>query len=645
MSIVVILDQDLNITNVNDDFSTYLLPKKVALGLKFSEIFQDDDKEGVMFVCQNVKQNGMGTFEREIMRFGCGTSDFPHLSKFEWTFVKNLRGYTAITMDAESLDINNNGNDTNSESEEFNDYLHKAPIALHWLSSTGVVMWANDTELSAIGYTREEYIGQNIIKFCPDSESDVLNFLEALNSGKSVHNVPFKFRKKNGETQRLLIDSNVSCKGDGSFNHTRCFVRDDTGRVKRDARYNSIIETQIRVFQEKKKYLDTIMRLFREPVDEISTVLKNSHFYEEDNMGQVYHQTKIMSGIVRGISKAIKFEEGYTLENTPTENNLSKLVSKFVYHQKQILKTHIDLYINFDGLIVQFDVKILRTILTELLLHASSRTVNGGKIELFVILKKDDEFTFGVNDFGPKLDENDVQKVFHNYWLNCSESDLSSSNINLNLAFNYVQCIGSKLSVTSSKEKTQFEFKLNLTITDVLESTSQISDISDISGISDFSDLSDLSAFSEKWVSPSENLENLENLENKREVEIGLDNSPKHILVVEDNSICQKICKRFIERLGHSCDVANNGEVALEMVNSTGDVNIYDMVIMDLVMPIMGGFEASVKIKDDFPGLPIVALTSESDSYPKIKECGMVSYMSKPPNIADIEWHINNYAI
>jgi hypothetical protein len=48
---------------------------------------------------------------------------------------------------------------TNSE---FVDFFQKAPIALHWLSGTGHVLWANDTEIESLGYSRDEYIGHSI---------------------------------------------------------------------------------------------------------------------------------------------------------------------------------------------------------------------------------------------------------------------------------------------------------------------------------------------------------------------------------------------------------------------------------------------------------------------------------------------------
>jgi PAS domain-containing protein len=45
---------------------------------------------------------------------------------------------------------------------ELIDYFQKAPIALHWLSGTGQILWANDFEMKMLGYTPEEYIGHSI---------------------------------------------------------------------------------------------------------------------------------------------------------------------------------------------------------------------------------------------------------------------------------------------------------------------------------------------------------------------------------------------------------------------------------------------------------------------------------------------------
>ena len=90
------------------------------------------------------------------------------------------------------------------------------------------------------------------MQFCPDEEELVLEIFKQLGSGNTIKDVPVRFRAKNGGIKRtfvkylqflfltifvldLLIDSNVNWNDDGTFRHTRCFIRDDTGRKIREA--------------------------------------------------------------------------------------------------------------------------------------------------------------------------------------------------------------------------------------------------------------------------------------------------------------------------------------------------------------------------------------------------------------------------
>lgn len=113
---------------------------------------------------------------------------------------------------------------------------------MHWLNGNGIVLWANQTELNVLGYTAEEYIGQPIMKFCPDEQKLVLEIFKQLGSGNAIADVPVRFRTKDGRLVHLLIDSNVAYNKDGSFGHTRCFIRDDTARKIRDARSKLLME-------------------------------------------------------------------------------------------------------------------------------------------------------------------------------------------------------------------------------------------------------------------------------------------------------------------------------------------------------------------------------------------------------------------
>lgn len=101
-----------------------------------------------------------------------------------------------------------------------------------------------------------------------------------------------------------------------------------------------------------------------------------------------------------------------------------------------------------------------------------------------------------------------------------------------------------------------------------------------------------------------------------------------HALVVEDNQVNAKVLTALIKRLGFSSDLAENGEIAVQAVKN-GD---YDVIFMDLQMPVMDGFAATVKIRRDGNRCPIIAVTANSDYQARIKcwDVGMNDFVSKP---------------
>ncbi|MEP0368451.1 MAG: response regulator [Cyclobacteriaceae bacterium] len=101
-----------------------------------------------------------------------------------------------------------------------------------------------------------------------------------------------------------------------------------------------------------------------------------------------------------------------------------------------------------------------------------------------------------------------------------------------------------------------------------------------------------------------------------------------HILLVEDNSMNVLVVKKFLTKWGIACTEANNGEKALELYD---DYNI-DLVLMDLQMPVMDGFEATRKLREQGYEVPIIALTANAnnDVKRKIEEAGMNDLVIKP---------------
>ena len=115
----------------------------------------------------------------------------------------------------------------------------------------------------------------------------------------------------------------------------------------------------------------------------------------------------------------------------------------------------------------------------------------------------------------------------------------------------------------------------------------------------------------------------------------------KHILLVEDNELNREIAQEILREYGFLVDSAENGAVAVEKV-STAAPGSYDLVLMDVQMPIMDGYTATRKIRAlDDPArakLPILAMTANAfdEDRRNALESGMNGFLSKPIVIDDL---------
>jgi CheY-like chemotaxis protein len=114
------------------------------------------------------------------------------------------------------------------------------------------------------------------------------------------------------------------------------------------------------------------------------------------------------------------------------------------------------------------------------------------------------------------------------------------------------------------------------------------------------------------------------------------DQLPLNILLVEDNKINQLSATKIFAKLGYVIDLANNGEKGVEAATQQA----YDIIFMDMQMPVMDGVCAAKKIIELQPNShpPIVAITANvlSDDKQKCFDAGMIDFIRKPINVADI---------
>ncbi len=115
----------------------------------------------------------------------------------------------------------------------------------------------------------------------------------------------------------------------------------------------------------------------------------------------------------------------------------------------------------------------------------------------------------------------------------------------------------------------------------------------------------------------------------------------KHILLVEDNELNREIAYEILNEYGFNVDTAENGKEAVDKVSSS-EPGEYDLVLMDIQMPIMNGYEATKGIRAlsdaALAAVPIVAMTANAfdEDRKAASECGMNGFISKPINMTEV---------
>ena len=114
----------------------------------------------------------------------------------------------------------------------------------------------------------------------------------------------------------------------------------------------------------------------------------------------------------------------------------------------------------------------------------------------------------------------------------------------------------------------------------------------------------------------------------------------RKLLVVEDNKINQMITRKILEKNEMECEVADNGEIAIEKVR----FEPFDLVLMDIHMPGISGIEATQKIREFNKDLPILALTAVTidENIDDFYLAGFNDIIPKPYKVEEFFFKIHN---
>jgi CheY-like chemotaxis protein/HPt (histidine-containing phosphotransfer) domain-containing protein len=313
--------------------------------------------------------------------------------------------------------------------------------------------------------------------------------------------------------------------------------------------------------------------------------------------------------VINDILDLAKIEAGkMTLEKTELKvpDLIDTVLSTFklrLEEKQQTLKT------NYDKRIPKWllgDPVRINQILFNLIGNAIKFTPSRGSIGVRVnLLKQDKEKVFIeiiVSDSGIGIPKDKIAKIFNLYSQSnkYTTREYGGSGLGLNIVKQLIDLMKGTILVKSSLGiGSTFTITIPLLKTSITENKIKTIDSND------------------------EKLEPLKNIK---------------ILIVDDMLINQFLAKTIIQHLGFKSDIADNGEIAIALLEK----NDYDIILMDLQMPKMNGWEACIHIRNKMQGqksrTPIVALSADVSKrdIDRCKEVGMDDYVSKPINETEL---------
>ncbi|MHB1034287.1 MAG: response regulator [Pirellulales bacterium] len=120
-----------------------------------------------------------------------------------------------------------------------------------------------------------------------------------------------------------------------------------------------------------------------------------------------------------------------------------------------------------------------------------------------------------------------------------------------------------------------------------------------------------------------------------------------HILLAEDDQDHQRLYSMLLRRAGSRVTVVKNGQVAVELVQTAGDGKVpFDVILMDMRMPVLNGYDATRQLRQAGFAGPIIALTAYAISTDRDKclAAGCDEYASKPVDGKDLLSLVARYA-
>jgi len=338
----------------------------------------------------------------------------------------------------------------------------------------------------------------------------------------------------------------------------------------------------------------------------------------QKNISKIDSSAKFLLSIVNDILDMSKIESGkIQIESRPfSMDNLLRQLSNIFLVMAEERKIKLQFKCCFTHKNFVGDELRLKQVLINLLSNAHKFTENNGEITVTVLESADEEgvseLRFSVCDTGIGIPETDLERIFGSFEqvFRKSRSNQQGTGLGLAISRNLVELMGGILSVRSEVEKgSEFFFTIKLPVYE-----KQFDEI----------------------------------LENNNEVRIHSYLAGKNILLAEDNDLNAEIAVTMLEMQGVHVERVVNGQQAVDRFQETLP-GTYDLILMDLQMPVKGGLEAAAEIRslsrDDAQEIPVIAMTANTlqEDREKALAAGMNAFIPKPFDVEQLYKSIEKF--
>lgn len=468
------------------------------------------------------------------------------------------------------------------------------------ISTEGKILDVNEASIKVTGEPREKLIGTDFSDYFTEPKQAQEGYLQVFEKG-FVSDYPLTIKHKNGNHTAVLYNASVYKDAEGHVLGVFAAARDITEQ-KRIA--NELTEAKIfaeNAMKAKQQFLSNMSHEIRTPMNAIigftKVVLKTEiNPKQKEYLSAIKTSGDALIVLINDILDLAKVDAGkMTFEKIPFK--LSASISAMIHlFETKVQEKNIRLVREYDKRIpevLEGDPVRLHQIILNLLSNAVKFTHQGGITISVMILSEDEEqvmLRFSVADTGIGISDAKLERVFENFQQASSSTSRIYGGTGLGLAIvkQLVEQQGGTVWVESMVDKgSTFSFELPFAKTNA--------EVNYLAPIEDF----------------DTDFKNIK------------------VLVVEDIALNQLLMKTLLDDFGFERDIAENGKVAIEMLKTKS----YDIILMDLQMPEMNGFEATEYIRNTLHSrVPIIALTADVTSVDldKCEAVGMNGYIAKP---------------